>query len=377
MKHLHETCGRVADINPILKKHSPGKIFLVTGSKSYEKTGLKSFMEKELKGKKVLRHWDFSKNPCAEDLVQAAEKYHSFAPDMIIAAGGGSVLDTAKLLSVLPPGKENIENIIKSEKPVPQRKIPFIAVPTTSGSGSEATHFAVVYLNGKKYSVAAPSLRPDYVILDPRLTSSLPKRQRMTCVFDAFSQAVESFWSVNASPESVSYSLESIRIIKSNYTDIIKSPSAKTLKNIMKASHLSGKAINITKTTGPHAFSYCLTSEYGIPHGYAVILFLPPFIEYNAGAGREKLREEINHAEYSKKMKKLCELLNSASPTEASQSVKKMVTDAGFSTSLGELGINSRKDIENIINSVNLQRLSNNPAKLQKKDIKDIVYSIR
>jgi alcohol dehydrogenase class IV len=182
----------------------------------------------------------------------------------ILAIGGGSVIDLAKAV---------IYNCIESSLPVPF----FAVAPTTAGSGTEATHFAVLYKERKKISIVHPSLLPVFVILDPVLTYSLPAYQTAASGMDALAQAIESYWNVNATKESKEYAAEAILLWRDFFEKAVVSPEPINREKILFAAHLAGKAIDITRTTGPHALSYYLTANHTIPHGQAVALFLPMF----------------------------------------------------------------------------------------------------
>lgn len=364
--------GKTKELSNLLEKYNSQKVFLITGKDSYVKSGAKFHLDKILSGKQVLRYSEFSQNPKIKDLFKGAEEFRSFLPDMIIAIGGGSVIDTAKLLSVLPADKSKLEKIIKANLPVPERKIPFIAIPTTAGSGSEATHFAVVYQGLTKHSVCSNSLLPDYSILDPELTYSLSPELTAISAFDAFSQAIESYWAVGSTTESRQYAAESIKSILSIYNKLINSPDKETRSVMLKAAHLSGKAINISKTTGPHALSYPLTAGFNIPHGYAVILTLPAFFLYNANAPKEKMSNGLVYDEHQKRIKELCALLDSLDPQRAAKKIKSMVEKAGFLTKLSDLGIKDKDDLKVIIDNVNIERLGNNPVRVDREYLRGL-----
>jgi alcohol dehydrogenase class IV len=367
--------GKLNVLPILLDKYKPKKVFLVTGKDSYIESGAKASLEKILSGIQVCRYFDFSENPKLEDLFKGVELFHNFKPNIIIAIGGGSVIDTAKLLSIMPVDKKIAENIIKGEFLVPKRKIPFITIPTTAGSGSEATHFAVVYLEREKYSVAAESLLPDFAILDPEVTYSLPEKLTAISAFDAFSQAIESYWAVGSTSESRQYAAESIKIITKIFNKLITDPDKNSRSLMLKAAHLSGKAINISKTTGPHAVSYALTMHYKIPHGYAVILTLPAFFLFNGNSSKEKIDKKLSFEEHKKRISGLYKLLDVSDSTTAAEKIKLMVSEAGFSTKLSDLGLKKEQDIKVLVDSVNMERLNNHLVRINEKNLKKILYS--
>ena len=143
-----------------------------------------------------------------QTIISGCEKIKKSNSDLIIAIGGGRIIDAAKLISVTASFKENYENIIRGKEIINNKFLPLLVMPTTAGTGSEATSFSVVYLDGKKYSIASEKLLPEYVIADASLVQEMPNYLKACTLFDAFSQAIESFWSVNATEISREYSLE-------------------------------------------------------------------------------------------------------------------------------------------------------------------------
>jgi alcohol dehydrogenase len=260
----------------------------------------------------------------------------------IVAIGGGSVIDLAKAV---------IHRCIESSLPVPF----FTAIPTTAGSGSEATHFAVVYKQKRKYSLVHPGLLPQLVILDPSLTYSLPAYQTAVSGIDAFSQAVESFWNLNSTEESKEYAHESILLWKNFFIKTVNQPDPQVREKMLLASHLAGKAINITRTTGPHALSYYLTAHHHIPHGQAVALFLPVFFLFN------------------KPGKELCSLLSVKNELEAKEMIQQVLQQAGLAVNFAELGLNKESILDGLLDEVNEERFANNPAAFDREELKRLI----
>ena len=149
--------------------------------------------------------------------------------------------------------------------------IKHICIPTTSGTGSESTKHAVLYLDGVKQSIAHPVNVPDYVILCPKLIVSVPEYQKKSTMMDALCQCIESLWSRKATKESRKYAKAGLKLFKENYKGYLEL-DINAIKNIQLAANYSGKAINISETTAAHAMSYKITSLYNIPHGHAVAI---------------------------------------------------------------------------------------------------------
>ena len=139
--------------------------------------------------------------------------------------------------------------------------------------------------------------------------------------------------------------------------------------------HLAGKAINITKTTGPHALSYALTMNHDIPHGYAVILTLPGFFIHNANVTKDRINPRLSFKDHQKRISELCELLQAGSNEDAVEKIQRMVRDAGLSTKLSKAGVENKQELEKVVDSVNLERLRNNPAVVSKNDLRLILQT--
>jgi len=284
----------------------------------------------------VVRFSDFKPNPLYSDTRAGVKVLRKNKCDFIIAIGGGSSIDTAK-------GVKYYNRI----------DLPLMAVPTTSGTGSEATHFAVIYKDGEKHSIAEQRLLPDYVILQPNMLKTLPAYQKKCTMLDALCQAIESWWSKKATPESIEYSRTAIKLIMDNMDGYLKN-NADSNKNMLTASNFAGKAINITTTTAPHAMSYKLTSMYDLPHGHAVALCLPKVWRYMKNYDDIAIAFGTqNHKEAIVFFEQMLKKLKIKPPSTAGEG-----------------------DLEILAGSVNPQRLKNNPAQLKKSVIKTLYKEI-
>ena len=184
----------------------------------------------------------------AKEMVKKVRGY-----DKIVSIGGGSTIDVGKYISL-------------------KLKIPHKAIPTTAGTGSEVTKFAVFTKNGKKFSLEDEKLIPDEFEHKPKLLNTLPKLYKASSMLDSLSQSVESYLSPNATNESQLYSLKGILLILKRYKVFYEKGVGGL--DLLKAAQFSGKAINITKTGICHAISYPLTIHYGIQHGIGCAMTL-------------------------------------------------------------------------------------------------------
>jgi len=354
-------------VGDIFKLQTPKKVFFVTGDKSYHNSGAKQSFE-NLLDHYALTHFKVSTSCLKlDDILEGLRMFENDC-DLVIAVGGGSVIDTAKLINIFSAqSREPIEYLMKNRK-VDKNGKPLIAVPTTAGSGSEATHFAVVYVNGVKYSLAHDFLLPTYAIIDPKLAMSMPKNIAANSGMDAFCQAIESYWSINSTEESKSYSERAIKLVLENFVESVNSPSLNSRKAMMQAANLAGKAINIAKTTAPHALSYDITSRFGVPHGQAVALTVGSILEYNAEVTDEDCNDERGVSYVVNTLHGLCSLLGCFNHNEVRRMIEDIIKNVGLETELETLGI-SEERLNEIVDNVNYERLKNNPRNLSDKDI--------
>lgn len=339
--------GAIENIEKVLLKIKVKNILLVRGNQSFIKSGAKDAFTNIFDKYNVVEFSDFSVNPKLEEANHGYDLFKSNNIDIIIAIGGGSVIDTAKIIKYLAI-QENSKNI----------NIPFIVAPTTAGTGSEATHFAVVYIDGVKDSWAHDALIPTVAIVDADLLNGQSKYQIAVSGLDAFAQGVESFWSVNATEESKDYSEKAIKLMWDNLENAV-SGSKEALKKITEGSNWAGKAINISKTTAAHALSYSLTSEFNIPHGHAVSLFLPYFITYNFYL---KNKNSDSHSNNKDILEKLMKLFSIEDVFKLEENVKNFISNLGVEINFLKMGI-TKDDLMTTLNSANPERLRNNPRK--------------
>lgn len=272
----------------------------------------------------------------------------------IVAVGGGSTIDTAKAVSCFA---KNIENEVPKEK-----KAKLIACPTTSGTGSEVTNVGVyTFSNGLKMPVVTDAFWPDFAIVDPELTYSMPKKVTISTGLDAFTHAIESYWALSSQEISQALSLKSAKLI---YENLLKSANSdeNARDNMSKASLMAGIAFSQTRTTAAHAISFPLTNKYGIPHGIACALTLGKLIEFVHSENKEILKEFLDFLNVD--IKELNDWLETS------------ITQGGYSLKLRDYGV-KEEDIDVIVKDsfkANIIKLT--PGNFTEDILKDILKSI-
>lgn len=324
-------------LDSLLESFQGKKIFLVCGN-SFDKLEIAPAIARL----KPVRFSAFAPNPVYEDVCVGVDLFRSSQCQAILAVGGGSAMDVAKCIKLFAT-MDPTENYL--QQPFSPSDIPLAAIPTTAGTGSESTRHAVIYYRGEKQSVSHPGIVPDAVCLIPSVLTDLPLYQKKCTMLDALGQAIESWWSVSATEESIGYSKIAIDLIKNNRKAYIQ--SGKHADQILLASNYAGRAINITATTAAHAMSYKLTSLYGIPHGHAVGLCLAEVWEEMADL--PKLRPVFQKMSVDLPwLRKLLAELEMEYPVSA----------------------NRDADLEILADSVNPLRLKNNPVAFSRETLK-------
>jgi len=356
--------GCVKQLPHLLNKYDVRSIFLVTGKESYISSGAKEVLDSLLQDYKIIQFSDFDVNPKIEDVIRGIRLATEEKPDVIIAVGGGSVIDIAKLINVIPFQEyQDCCSLITGDSKVLKRGLPFFAIPTTSGTGSEATHFAVVYINDTKFSLAHEFVLPNYSIVDPVFTYRTPAKLTAIVGMDALSQAIESYWAVKSNQESKAYASEAISLILSSLVEAVS--SEENARDVMsEAAHLAGKAINITTTTAPHALSYPITTYFGIPHGHAVALTVGNFFEINSDLNNNIIADPRGSDYLINTMHELFAFFGVNTAKECRLKWYKLLKKIGLEIDIRQLGIRTPLDVQKIVNNVNLQRLENNPVKV-------------
>lgn len=313
----------------------------------------------------------FSVNPDIAEIMAGAAVLGEFRPDLIVTIGGGSAMDVAKVMKAAvftrePFAPEQPEGLKPSgEGP------PLVAIATTSGSGSEATQYAVFYKGVEKQSLAHPSLRPEMAVVDPELTYSLPPAQTASTGFDALCQSVEAFWCSNTTPEARELATASIGYILPHIYNAVHSPAPDNRYHMAQGAYLSGKAIDITRTTLPHALCYHLTKKYGVPHGHACALTLPYLflafmdesLPVNSPLGPEGHREN---------MRGLFAVLGQETAEDCFVFWRNLLKACGLAATLPEVGMDTRDKVGAMVASMNTARQKNNPVHMEPEYLVDL-----
>ena len=342
------------------------KILLVCG-RSYNHLDIKEVIDRlEIP---VVKFDQFTSNPFYEDVCRGVSFFNREGCDTILAVGGGSAIDVAKCIKLYCKMASDRSYL---EQPYVDTGVNLIAIPTTAGSGSEMTRFAVIYYGGKKQSITHDSIVPNIVILEPGVLKKLPEYQKKCTMMDALCQGIESWWSVNSTDESKQYSTIAVDLILKYWQSYIFHNDEVAAEQIMLASNYAGRAINITQTTAPHAFSYKLTSSFGLPHGHAVAVCLPMIWSYMIDH-YDRCLEKRGVAYLQQVFHDISASFGCDTPVEAIVKLQHMLQALQL---MPPHSNNKEHDLHMLSESVNAERLKNNPVRLDTSAIYSLYSEI-
>lgn len=339
----------------LLSKLSASKVFVVSGIPCDKLAAKAAF---DSCGAELVYFTDFSPNPRFEEINQGAELFNETKADIIIGIGGGSAIDTSKCI-----------------RHFTQKNVPLIAMPTTAGTGSEATKFAVYYKDGVKQSLEAESVLPDYVVLCGGFLKSLPLYQRKCTFLDAYCQACESAFGRRRTGKSLDVAftvIKAMSLIKDFYFEKFDSfdPEGSVSLNTyaLLCSYCSGRSINYTRTAAPHAMSYKLSSMKAVPHGHAVALCFGPNFKKLADHYCVPESPDCDIAEI---LTRIADISFKVDPSHFT---------AKFLNYLKSIGIPgtpvSEEEADVLASSVNAQRLANNPLVYDRDELRSMYLEI-
>lgn len=328
----------VNEFKELLIRENPSKVLFVCSSE-YDRYGYRNALDEINMNSVAFTAFE----PCPEvsSVHNGVAVFKENHCDFIIAVGGGSAIDAAKAIKLFA-----------------ESDVKILAVPTTAGTGAEVTRFSVLYNHGDKESVRSWDIIPELQVFDYTALKSLPYIQRVVTGLDAFTHAVEAYWSKDATDESRAYSAEALRLFNENFNAYLDDDKS-TYEPMMKCSEFAGRAINIAQTTACHAFSYKLHKLKGFYHGQAVAICLVYIWKYMLENNSSDMNLDLLLAEV--------EVISDFNPEKLEQLLK----DLGL---LNDLTMTSQQ-FEETVNGVNVNRLSNHPVAFAAEDIRKIYSS--
>lgn len=318
---------------------------------------------------------DLPAEPTCDQAQDIINRFKETGADFIVAVGGGSVMDIAKLASILATDEYEVRDLLENPS-LGKKCVKSLMIPTTAGTGSEATPNSIVAVPEKelKVGIVNGAMIADYVILDSRMIKKLPRKIAAATGVDALAHAIECFTSNKSNSFSDTFALEALDMILNNIEEACDNPDAMDAKKAMlTASFYAGIAITASGTTAVHALSYPLGGKYHIPHGVANAMMLVPVMKFNESACREKFALAYDRVV---KTEKNANTLEEKSEWIISR-LDEIVKHLNIPSSLKDYGIGS-EDLEVLVEAgMGVQRLLvNNMREVTPEDARKLYLEI-
>lgn len=367
----------IDNITSILKNDQVKRVAMFT-DKGIQATGLFALPEAAVKaaGADYYVLDEIPPEPSYAAVQNIVNQFKASGADMIVACGGGSVMDAAKLASVLVTDEYGVKELL--DEPGRARKcVPIILIPTTAGTGAEVTPNAIVAVPEKelKVGIVNENMIADYVILDARMIKNLPRPIAAATGVDALAHCIECFTSNKANPFSDLYALEGLDLILNNIEKACDDPEAMAEKNRMQiAAYYGGLAITASGTTAVHALSYPLGGKYHIAHGVSNAILLAPVMRFNAPVCQDRLAQAYDRCCHD--TIKTCHTAQEKAEWIIAQ-LERIVRHLDIPTSLKEFGV-PREDLDGLVAAgMQVQRLLvNNMRPVTAEDARNLYLEI-
>lgn len=372
---VYSGTGSIEDIKNIVEQEAAKKILVFT-DKGVAGAGLLDKLLKVLNeaGVSYTIFDDLKPEPAYQDVEKVVKQMEQENGDLIVAIGGGSVMDAAKLCSLLKGSSYTVKDLLDNPL-LASKKLKSIMIPTTCGTGSEATCNAIVAIpeEQSKKGIVNEEMIPDYVILDAQMIAGLPAPIVVATGVDALAHVVECFTSKKATPLSDTYAMAGAKLIFKNIEEAYNNPSNMEAKsNLLLGAFYGGVAITGSGTTAVHALSYPLGGKYHIAHGVSNAILFAHVMEFNKDACEERLAAlcDMVYPEYWEKS------VNEKADYMIDR-ISAIVKHTNIPTDLNTFGV-KMEDLDFLVDAGSKQQrlLVNNQKTLNLEDIRSIYLKV-
>ena len=340
------------------------RVFLVTGRRSLREQGVLRQVVNQIGDTRLTVFDQVTPFPTPELLAEALEACRASSSEVVVAIGGGSAIDVAKLVAVLATHQGPSHEYLSQRREIRRAGIPLIAVPTTSGSSSEVTSGAAIWDWDEKRStgLSHPLMFPAVAIVDPELALSMPQTLAAVTGMDAFTSAFESYWSLEAEPFADALDLEVIRLFAANLEASCTQGDPASRARCALAATMSGVAYSNSHPNVCHAIGSPLTLFWRVAHGQAVGITLPALLRWIAPAIPSKLPA-------------LWVALGVGCLEEAAERVTQIMKRTGLKTRLPDLGVGN-EDMGTLLEHIRWERLGALPRPLERDDLRGLLQEL-
>jgi alcohol dehydrogenase len=378
--HVMFGAGSLPQLGTTVRRYGT-HILLVTGAHSLRKSGRLEQVIEHLEKNRISHSAITVSGEPSPDFIDASVTEHKGGGvDAVVAIGGGSVIDAGKALSAMLTKEGSVRSYLEGVGSLEHDgvKLPFIAVPTTSGTGSEATKNAVLSAvgpGGFKSSMRHDNFVPDSVIIDPELMLQCPPRITASCGLDAFTQLLESYVSPKSSPITDALALDGIKYIRDSLLPActVETDSIDARSGMAYAAFISGVSLANAGLGAVHGFASSIGGLFDVPHGVICGTLLAPCTRKNIEAMRRAGKPGKGMEKYARAGAVLCRKgYSETSMDEHLEGLLRVIaswTEQLCIGKLGDYGITVR-EVEKI---ASITRNKNNPVNLGMEDLKDIL----
>ncbi|WP_032093308.1 iron-containing alcohol dehydrogenase [Necropsobacter rosorum] len=385
MNHFYSLChtnkviggaNSIEKITDVVKAHNADNVIIITDPGVFN-AGLvakpKTLLDNANIGVHIIH--DTPPEPPLEKINQIYHTAKQFNADMVIGIGGGSAMDTAKLVAILLNNNVELSDVIDGKAKFRNKGIPTLMIPTTAGTGSEATPNSIVLIPERelKVGIVDEKMIPNCVILDPLMTVGLPKHITANTGIDALCHAIECYISRKSNPFSDTFALKSIKLIsRSIRTAYQNGADLNAREDMILGAYFGGVCIATSSTVAVHALSYPLGGKYHIPHGLSNAILLPDVMQFNLDVCEEKF------ANVAKAMNLDVQGLTQRQAAQKMiDELYALIRDLEIKCDLKSVGITEDVLDELVDSAFTVRRLlDNNPKEMTKTDIRLIYQKI-
>lgn len=363
--------GVINKIPDILAECGADQVFLVS-DRNLESIGLTDRVKNivEGTGRTCTAYLDVHPNPSVAEVETAAQLFRASGAKAIVALGGGSPMDVAKAVGVLANYGGQIGDYEGNHK-VPGPIVPIIAIPTTAGTGSEATASAVITDEARNYkmSVFSYHIIPKYALLDPELIMTAPASVAASCGVDAFVHAIEAYLSRNATPFSDAMAEKAMELIGGNLRRFVANRHDEEAACAMMAgSNFAGISFAWARLGNVHAMSHPVSGFFHVPHGVANAIILPTVMEYNALSDNGRYEVIYNY------LRPNCAPCDNFTPDMLVEELRRLNRELGIPANLAEVGVTEDKIPQMAKDAMKSGNLPANPRDTTERDMVELYH---
>lgn len=343
----------------------PGQKGLLITSPSFVKRGLAGQIAAQPENNICAVYSQVSPNPDVTECAACVAMIKAYHCDFVVALGGGSVLDCAKAAATICMAELPVTAFMENPSLLPQEHLPFIAIPTTAGTGSEVSCVSVLsdHEKGTKKPLSCAGFYPTVAIVDPELTYTVPPYITACTGMDVFCHALEAYWSKKHQPICDALAVHALNLVLSYLRVAYQQPThAIAREKMAEASVIAGLSFTMPKTNSAHACSYPLTSIWGIPHGEACALTIDTFLEINGRGDDGRIIQ-------------LAKMLGFSAVEDFIAEVRSLKKDIGLRCNLQEFALDDNQ-IEQLVQCSKHPNLANNPVEITEAMLRDMYFSL-